>query len=81
MMRQTRQRLAALIVCHAILCAALGAYGWYVGHIVARIGMRLGLAMLPNIILTLVLVTGSAVVLYKLIDRYAFGRLFPPNSN
>ena len=80
-MRKIRKRLVALIVGHAILYAALGAYGWYMGHIVARIGMRLGLAMLPDIVLTLVTLTASAFVIYRLIDRYAFSRIFPLNSN
>lgn len=71
-----RQGLFALGVYLVALCAVFGPTAWYVSHIVARIGMRLGLGMLPNIVVTFALVVGSAAVLYKLLDTYVLSRIF-----
>ncbi len=75
------RRLAALLVYYAVQCVVLGAYGWYMAHVVGRIGIRLGLGTLPNIVVTFGVVLGSAVAVQRLLDKYAFGRFLNGEGN
>jgi hypothetical protein len=73
---EMRQRLATLIVYYTVQCGALGAYGWYMSHFLARIGIRPGLGMFPNVVVVFAVVVGSAVVLQRLLNRFALRRFF-----
>jgi hypothetical protein len=49
--------------------AAFGAYGWYMAHIVGRIGIRLGLGMIPNVIIVFSVVVGPLFLIQWVIWR------------
>jgi hypothetical protein len=63
---EVRFRWTPRIIYYAV-CAA---YGWYMAHLLGRMGIRLGLRVIPNITMVFTVVIGGMLMLRWLFNKY-----------